>query len=215
MKMGARQFTSERKKTANKERKRPFELARILRKVKGFVTLFGAASEQERKVTNQMSTTLDGDDTISADEVRSRIAEIESQIIDLEVIVTRDSDGEELGRFADVEDAEAFIQSEDYDPDKVTVSEEEEDEDLRDELNELNEFASDCRSTFGSFEWSEGITLRNGDTVDERFAKDYFNSAFGRIEEEIEYYVDWSGYADSLTEGREYAELNGNYYYDL
>lgn len=162
-----------------------------------------------------MSTTLDGDDTISADEVRSRIAEIESEITDLEVIVTRDSDGEELGRFPDTEDAEAFIQSEDYDPDKVTVSEEEEDEDLRDELNELNEFASDCRSTFGSFEWNEGITLRNGDTVNERFAREYFNSTYGQIEDAIEYYVNWDGYADSLTEGRDYVELNGNYYYDL
>jgi hypothetical protein len=162
-----------------------------------------------------MSTTLDGDDTISADEVRSRIAEIESEIGNLEVIVTRDSDGEELGRFADVEDADNFIINEDYDPDKVTVSEEEENENLRKELNELTEFASDCRSAFGSYEWNQGITLRNGDSVDEQFGKDYYRSNFGPLDSEIENYVDWDGYADSLTDGREYAVLNGDYYYDL
>lgn len=162
-----------------------------------------------------MSTIFDGDDTISSTAVMARIRELESEVENREVIVTRDSDDEELGRFETVEDADKFVINEDYDPDKVTVAEEEEDEDVREELDELEEFERDVRGTFGSSEWNSGITLRSGDSVDEDFARSYYRDNYGDLEGRLESFVDWDGYADDLTDGRDCVELNSNYYYDI
>lgn len=162
-----------------------------------------------------MSTIFDGDDTISSTAVMARIRELESEVENREVIVIRDSDDEELGRFETVEDADSFVINEDYDPDKVTVAKEEEDEDVREELDELEEFERDVRGTFGSSEWNSGITLRNGDSIDSDFARSYYRDNYGGLEGGLESFVDWDSYADDLTDGRDCAELNSNYYYDI
>lgn len=162
-----------------------------------------------------MTTKFDGDDTISSSNVKDRMRELESDLEDLEWVVTRDSDNEELGRFEGEAEAELFVQNEDFDPSKITVFEEEEDEELREELNELEEFERDCRNTFGNLEWNSGLTLRNGDSIDSDFGKEYYNSNYGEPDGDLSSYVDWRSYANELTDGRDYATLNGNYYYDI
>lgn len=160
-------------------------------------------------------TKFDGDASISAQDVRDRIAELEESVENTGWRVIRRSDGDTLGEFLDEEDAEAFITAEDYDPDKVLAVEDEADEDEEDELRELREFERDCRNTFGNFEWNSGITLRNGDSADAEFCEEYVRENYGSWPDELDSYINWSRYADDFLDGREYAELNGNYYYDL
>lgn len=162
-----------------------------------------------------MTTKFDGDDTISSTDVMERIAELEEAVNDLGYRVVRDSDGETIGTFPDEEEAEAFISEEDYDPDRVSVVEDEPDEGDVEELEELQEFERNCRSTFGSYEWNSGIVLRDDDTVDADFCEEYVRENYGTWPNELNGYINWDSYADSFLNGRDYAELNGNYYYDI
>lgn len=159
-------------------------------------------------------TKFDGDATISAQDVRDRIAELEEAVENAGWRVIRRSDGETLGKFPDEEDAEAFIEDEDYDPDKVQAVEDEPDEDDVTELSDLREFLEDVRRTF-IFGPRDSWELRNGDSVDSEYAENYYTDAYGEPDGGLSSYVNWDAYADSLTEGREYVMLDGEYYYDL
>lgn len=159
-------------------------------------------------------TKFDGDATISSQEVRDRIAELEESVENLGWRVIRRYDGETLGEFPDEEDAEAFITNEDYDPDKVEAVEDEPDEDYVTELSELREFLEDVRRTFSLGSRDEWALL-NGDQVDSEYGEKYYTDAYGELDDGLSSYVDWQAYADSLTDGREYVMLDGEYYYDL
>jgi len=162
-----------------------------------------------------MTTKFDGDSTISSRDVMERIAELEESVNDLGYRVVRDSDGETIATFTDEDEAEAYIEDEDYDPAKVSVEPDEPDEDDAEELQELQEFERDCRNAFGSYEWNSGLTLRDGDSVDDDFARDYYVGNYGEPDGNLGDFVNWDAYAQDLTGGRDYAELNGNYYYDI
>lgn len=159
-------------------------------------------------------TKFDGGAKISSEDVRNRIAELEDAVENLGWQVILNSDGETLGEFGYEEDAEAFIEDEDYDPDKVSVVEDELDEDDAEELSELREFLEDVRRTF-SLGSRDDWTLTNGDQVDAEYAETYYTDAYGELDDGLSSYVDWGLYADSITEGRDYVMLDGEYYYDL
>jgi hypothetical protein len=154
-----------------------------------------------------MSTQFDGDDYIDSDDVVTRIAE------QLFVVLSNATD-EELGRFGAEEDAEQFIEDEDYVRERVRIAEEDSEVD-KDELSELREFDEEGRSTFGSSTWESGVRLTDENIITQSFAQERFQDNYGSWPDELDGYIDWERYAEDLTEGVEYARLNGVRYYYL
>lgn len=164
-----------------------------------------------------MSNRFDGDSTISTEAVEAAIDELESELAEAKPWKVKRGDFPytQLAEFETEEEAEAFIEEEDYDPDRVSVEEEDDKEDERDELEELQEFRSDIQNSIGTYEYRDGITLTSEDEVDDDYARTYYSDNYGSWPEELDSYIDFRQIARDLLDGRSYATLNGTDYYDL
>ena len=172
-------------------------------------------NEKERK--RKMTTRFDGDDTISTEAVERAISELEAEIEGALPWKVKRSEFpyQQIAEFATDDEAENFIKAEDYDPDRVSVEEEDDKEVEREELEELTEFREDIRSTFGSYEYRGGITLISEDQVDEGYVREYYSENYGSWPDELDGYINWRQVAGDFLDGRDYARLNGIGYYDL
>ena len=164
-----------------------------------------------------MSNRFDGDSTISTEAVERAINELESELAEAKPWKVKRGDFPytQLAEFETEEEAEAFIEEEDYDPDRVAITEDDDLENEREELEELTEFREEIRNTFGSYEYRDGITLTSENQVDDDYARTYYNDNYGSWPDELDSYIDFRQIASDLLDGRSYATLNGTDYYDL
>lgn len=112
------------------------------------------------------------DETIGKYEIDNRIAELEEEG---EYDVVRLRNDEVLATFDNEEDAQKYIEDEDYNPERVVVRQQELDEDDRLELSRLQRLLSDVGDV-------DDFTLYRSDYFDAAWAKGEAVSELGRID---------------------------------
>ena len=135
--------------------------------------------------------------TIERDEVESRISELEEEEKKYDVVRLRN--GEVLETFDDEDDAQQYIENEDYNPERVTVRRQELDSDDAEELSGLRELLDDV-SNYQRGDW----TIYNESYFSEEWARDEAASELGVLSYQLDNWplslIDWS---DAATEQRD------------
>ena len=173
------------------------------------------APKPEPKPQPKRRTTvaINGYDTsISSDDVRERISELEDMKV---YVVVRDRDNEELQSFSSEDEATDYIDTEDLNPSRFTVREDT-DPDVESELSGLRQLDSDGSDEID--DWSYGVTLIREDQINEDYARDRYEEIAPRgidLSEPPFSFIDWDQYADLLKEDARYVRFDGENYYSL
>jgi hypothetical protein len=116
--------------------------------------------------------------TISASDIRSRIEELEEEG-EIRYVVYRTRNLDEIESFDSEDDAQEFIDKEDYDPDRVKIKENGLDEEDQRELEQLGELESLAVSYFGGAFKDDNLTLYRYDFFDSEWAVGQAENAIG------------------------------------
>lgn len=151
--------------------------------------------------------------TIDRDAVTARIEELESEVTVW--AVTRRKNGSVIETFRSEDDANEYIEEEDYDTDKVFAEETTETaSDDYAELSALRAFDQDALSSVD--DWKYGTTLLSAAQVDDDYAKkraiDLGALRAYQLDEYPFSFIDWEAAAADLADGAEsvnYVDRNG------
>jgi hypothetical protein len=136
--------------------------------------------------------------TIDRDEVEDRISELEEE---KGYDVVRLRNDEVLKTFDDEDDARQYIEDEDYNPERVTVRQQELDSDDAEELSNLRELLNDV-GNYQRGDW----TIINEDYFSEAWARDEAASELGISSYQLDNWplslIDWSDAASEQRESR-------------
>lgn len=158
-----------------------------------------------------------GDSYIDSEDVVSRLEELRNERDELTFIVYRVRNDETIETFDNKNEADEFVDEEDYDPERVKVRmtskglDDDDEEELSD-LETIDRDGSDIFSDWGS------ITVQLESNVDEEdYAREYLSNNYsdrdgllGRLDG----YINYGSLGEDLLEDAEGGEINGyNYVY--